>query len=153
MFQPASQRLLLIACSQSKRPDPGLLPARARYTGGAYQILNKAEREGVPLPQVLILSAEFGFLRPTDPIPDYDRRMTAQRVLEIESTLRAQWTQIVVPMLAGITSTLVVMGYQYRSTLIRADALLDLPGLVIAQGGLGTQRQQLTRWLRTSAGG
>ncbi|HEX6292957.1 MAG TPA: hypothetical protein VFZ66_27485 [Herpetosiphonaceae bacterium] len=153
MSQPTSQRLLLIACSKSKRTDPGLLPARERYTGGAYHTLNKAEREGVTLPQVLILSAEFGFLRPTDPIPAYDRTMTAQQVLELEPVLRAQWAHIVVPLLPGVTSTLVVMGYTYRSALIRADALLDLPGLVIALGGLGRQRQQLKDWLRATPGG
>ncbi|MFN8458221.1 MAG: hypothetical protein U0401_26815 [Anaerolineae bacterium] len=31
-----SKRLLILACSQRKRPDPGLLPAIERYDGGSF---------------------------------------------------------------------------------------------------------------------
>jgi hypothetical protein len=38
--------LLIVSCSQRKRPDPGLLPALDRYDGGHFRILREAQREG-----------------------------------------------------------------------------------------------------------
>lgn len=35
-----SKRLLILACSQRKRPDPGLLPAIERYDGPQFQVHN-----------------------------------------------------------------------------------------------------------------
>ena len=40
-----SKRLLLLSCSQRKRPDPGLLPAIERYDGPQYQVLRTFIRE------------------------------------------------------------------------------------------------------------
>ncbi len=51
--------LLVLSCSQRKRPDSSLLPAIERYDGGNHRLLRKAKREG-HWPEsldVLILSA------------------------------------------------------------------------------------------------
>ena len=38
-------KVLIIACSQRKRPDAGLLPALDRYDGPAFQVLRRFLRE------------------------------------------------------------------------------------------------------------
>ena len=73
--------LLIVACSQRKRSDPGLLPAIERYDGVNFRVLRKARREGY-WPEnldVLILSAKYGLLKPDTLIEDYDSRMTQER--------------------------------------------------------------------------
>lgn len=146
--QPTSHRLLLIACSASKRQGPGVLPAIERYTGMSYCVIAKARREGIMIPPIVILSAEYGLIRPDDPILHYNRKMDASRVLALEPTLRAQSSTVVEPLLPSVTDTLVCAGYWYRSALIRADVLLQLPGMTMAIGGIGRQLQHLARWLR-----
>jgi len=39
------QRLLILSCSQRKRPDPSLLPAIERYNGPPFQVLRRYLRE------------------------------------------------------------------------------------------------------------
>ena len=78
-------RLLILGCSQRKRPDPGLLPAIERYDGPPYRVLRRYLRqEPSAPPTVYILSAEFGLIPSDQPIPYYDRRMTVQRAQELQ---------------------------------------------------------------------
>src|SRR5438445_10199224 len=71
-------RLLIISCSQRKKPDAGLLPAIDRYDGPAFRVLRKflGEAPADP-PVVLILSAKYGLIEAAQPIPEYDCRMSA----------------------------------------------------------------------------
>ncbi|MEI8165022.1 MAG: hypothetical protein WCG26_01550 [Chloroflexales bacterium] len=74
--------LLILACSATKRPDAGLLPAIDRYDGPFYKTLRKALRERAGLAErlrVRILSAEYGLIAADTPIPWYDRKMTRLR--------------------------------------------------------------------------
>src|SRR5262245_41213981 len=70
-------RLLLIACSERKNQDDGLLPALDRYDGPAFRVLRKylREAEGTE-PIVLILSAKYGLIAANRKIPAYDCRMS-----------------------------------------------------------------------------
>lgn len=75
-----------MACSARKRPDAGHLPAEERYDGSAWRVLRAGlrgikDRGGVP-PTIVVLSAEFGFIAPGLPIPDYDRVMDLSRATE-----------------------------------------------------------------------
>ncbi len=77
--QPAGSRYLLImACSQRKRPEPQPLPAIERYDGPAFQVLRKWQRaQTAPAPlTALVLSAEFGLIPVTQPLPFYEHRLT-----------------------------------------------------------------------------
>jgi hypothetical protein len=40
---PKPRYLLILACSQRKRPDPGLLPAIERYDGVNFRIFEKSD--------------------------------------------------------------------------------------------------------------
>jgi hypothetical protein len=68
------KRLLLIACSATKQPDPELLPALDRYQGTWFKVLHgyrRAHPQEAQTLDVWILSAEFGFIAAPTPIPDY----------------------------------------------------------------------------------
>ncbi len=71
--------LLILACSGQKSPAPGLLPAWARYTGGAYRVLEGAlAAAGGQIPGLTlgILSARYGLIPGDHPIPTYEQRLT-----------------------------------------------------------------------------
>ena len=86
--QPTKSRyLLILACSQRKRPDAGLLPALERYDGVNFRVIHKAEREGY-LPEnldILILSAQYGVIEADTLIENYDLKMTKQRAKELQT--------------------------------------------------------------------
>jgi len=75
---PPTNRLLVMACSAAKKKDAGLLPALARYDGPAFHVLRKYLAHATDAPTVFILSARFGLLDADHPIPDYDRRISAE---------------------------------------------------------------------------
>src|SRR6516165_8151574 len=84
------QRLLILACSQRKRPDASPLPPLERYDGPAFRVLKHYRR----LTQdsgliVYVLSAEFGLISAKKRIPLYDRRMTPQRGDELQPSVTA----------------------------------------------------------------
>jgi hypothetical protein len=71
----SQHRLLVLACSASKRPDPGRIPARDRYDGPLRQTLHSADPKGRRA-KVASLSARFGFRDAETPIEDCDARLT-----------------------------------------------------------------------------
>lgn len=80
------RRLLIIACTATKRRDVRLLPAIDRYCGPSFRVLRRwlsDHPEAAARLDVCILSAEFGLVPANQPIPDYDRRMTAARACEL----------------------------------------------------------------------
>lgn len=73
----ANERLLILACSATKRPDPGRIPARDRYDGPLWRTLRANDPNGV-LAKVGFLSARFGFRGASTPIEHYDARLTRE---------------------------------------------------------------------------
>jgi hypothetical protein len=75
----SDHRLLILSCSQRKRPDAILLPALERYDGPMFRVLRKFLRENPSKelhPDVYILSAQFGLISADQliPIPDFCKR-------------------------------------------------------------------------------
>lgn len=145
------KRLLIIACSATKRPDAGELPAIDRYDGPAYRVLRKWQRERpdqAAALDVLILSAEFGLIASDQPIPDYDRRMDARRARVLAPTVRAV-------LRAHLHShevygaTLVNVGGDYAPALDLSH-LEGLGAIAHTRGGVGERLGQLKRWLNAS---
>ncbi len=69
-------RLLILACSATKRSREGWIPAIDRYDGPLWQTLRAID----PEPQdtkVAVLSARYGFIDSRSPIENYDTRLTA----------------------------------------------------------------------------
>ena len=74
--QPGPRRLLILACSQRKSPDPGRIRAIERYQGPLWQTLRMADPDG-RVATVAFLSARHGFGNARlQSIEDYNERLT-----------------------------------------------------------------------------
>ncbi|HLB47379.1 MAG TPA: hypothetical protein VJL59_10280 [Anaerolineales bacterium] len=75
-------------CSRQKSAEAGNIPAIRRYQSERIAKVHRVTQEvGV---QFLILSGEFGLLRPEHPIPDYDHLLIAAEVGALAEKLAAQ---------------------------------------------------------------
>ena len=74
---PRSRRLLVLACSATKRSDPGHIPARRRYNGPLWRTLRTVDPDD-RLARVAFLSARFGFRDARTEIEDYDARLSKE---------------------------------------------------------------------------
>ncbi len=138
---PQSSRLLILACSRAKRPDPSPIPALDRYDGPAFRVLRSYLRSSpAAAPDVWVLSAEHGLMPAHTIIAPYDRRMTTARAHELQP--------IVEPTVSDLASgrpTCLALGWTYHRALGEAAPHALRPG-----GGLGTQLAGLKRWLNGS---
>lgn len=143
-------RTLIIACSATKRPDAGLLPALDRYDGPAYRTLRSNLAAAGEL-RVVILSAEFGLLEADAAIPDYDRLMTTKRAGELAGRVGRELERMnelgelggEIFFFGGATYRAAV---QVGLSLPRRSALLQR--LRFSSGGIGQQLGQLKAFLR-----
>lgn len=146
--------LLIVACSQRKCPDSGLLPAIERYDGVNFRVLRKAKREG-NWPKnldVLILSAKYGMIGSSTLIENYDQKMTLARALELQ------------PQIANALDTLlnskdyreifVNLGETYLVALALSQQIPQLANKVrYASGGIGKKMSQMKTWLSNLSSG
>ncbi len=141
--------LLIVACSQRKRSDPGLLPAIERYDGVNFRVLRKARREGY-WPEnldVLILSAKYGLLKPDTLIEDYDLRMTRDHALALRSEVSTGLDAYLVQ--ADYREVFINLGQSYLITLTQSKEIVHLIGKVhYATGGIGERMSQMKMWLQ-----
>lgn len=88
---PIRRRLLILACSNTKRRDADRIPARERYNGPLWQTLRAVDPRG-ELAHVAFLSAQYGFRAASTPIEHYDARMTPEiaRAM-IEGSIYTRW--------------------------------------------------------------
>jgi len=138
-------RLLLIACSATKRHDGRLLPARERYQGVVYRVISA---NWSPDLLIWIVSAKFGLISERRLIPDYQMRMSCRRAAGLSAEVSARFDRL---LRAGSFSSIFInLGKNYARTL---DSSLLLPefrnaGLVEeAHGGIGFRLQQTKQWL------
>lgn len=83
-------RLLILACSATKRRDAGWIDAIDRYDGPLWQTVRAAKPDRMQI-KVAVLSARYGFLDSRSPIEDYDARLTpnlAERMIAGGMTTR-----------------------------------------------------------------
>jgi hypothetical protein len=135
--------LLILACSATKRDDPGLLPAIKRYDGPAWRVLRKAlrERPGLDLRvSVWSLSAEFGLIYGYRQIAWYDRKMTVARALELHPDVAALLHNI---RLVAWDSVCLGLGKTYQQAL----PTYDWPEAMVLEGAIGERLKQLKEWL------
>lgn len=143
-------RLLIIACSARKTQTPTSVPAIDRYDGPAFRVIRKYLRENSNRRiKVLILSAKFGLIESSQPIPYYDLRLDAGQA----ATLR---TVVLDRFRAAIGSSKyrflgVCLGRDYRNAFDGFEALVPKGTKVTAiSGGLGQRLTNLRTWLRMS---
>lgn len=75
MRHASRRRLLVLACSATKRPNGGYLPARERYDGPLWRTLRAVDPDGRHA-KVAFVSARYGFRGADTPIENYDARLT-----------------------------------------------------------------------------
>lgn len=71
----ATDRLLILACSATKRSDEGRISARDRYDGPLWQTLRTVDPDG-RLATTAFLSAQYGFGAASKAIKNYNTRLT-----------------------------------------------------------------------------
>lgn len=149
----SGRRLLIMACSGTKAPDPGLLPAIERYRPGAYaQIVHQLPQGAWP--EIVILSARFGYMNAWRPLPDYDIPMDRQAARLLREDPEA-WAQLATLVRPWHTDVFVAAGGLYREVIdyhrslgvFRPEAVFT-----VAAGGIGRQRAQLKGWLAGEGG-
>lgn len=141
----STQRLLIMSCSGTKKPDAGGMPAIERYDGPAYRVLRRAIRERPGLAESLMirfLSAEFGLISPQQQIPDYNRRMNRARAIELAPAVAAA--------LPSWPPAFVFASHLYRLALHPSPWPVSVQ---VAHGGIGKQLHQLRVWLEAQEGG
>jgi hypothetical protein len=91
MSAQTSDRLLVLACSATKRSEEGRIPARERYDGPLWRTLRAVDPEGRAA-RVAFLSARFGFRAASTPIENYNARLTPQLArLMIAGGMTTRW--------------------------------------------------------------
>lgn len=144
-----SKHLLILACSQRKRPDPGLLPAIERYDGPQFQVLRKFLREqpieAQPI-DTFILSANFGLISANQPIPNYDYRMSPQRAQELQTKVIFELEQVL--RTNHYSELFINLGQNYWQALAGYERLVPAKiQVTLAQGSQGGRQAALRRWL------
>jgi hypothetical protein len=147
---PTGRRLLVLACSATKRRDVQLLPALDRYAGPSFRVLRRWLREHPARASkldVYVLSAAFGLFPAVQPIPNYDCRMTAARAEELRPQVHATLRTLLE--LRSYAAIGVSAGRLYRLALVGSDALLHPAPTVLAPAGagIGAQLAALKQWL------
>ncbi len=139
--------MLIIACSQRKSLEPGLLPALERYDGGSYRLLRKAKRERY-LPErldVTILSAKYGLITASTFIATYEQRMTRERARE----LHAQTVQTLQNYAQQhcYRDVYVDLGQDYYPAIGDVSKIFANASIIYAQGKIGERLARVKHWL------
>ncbi len=141
-------RLLIMTCSARKRGGDAPLPAHERYDGPLWQVLRAYRREQ-PLfageLAVHVLSAEFGLIPDTCPVPLYDQTMTGTRAEALRPQAVGRLAELLESRPAAVC---LALSQRYLRAL---DGWQDLipagTAATVTDGPLGTKLGQLRAWL------
>ncbi|MCY0853905.1 DUF6884 domain-containing protein [Cupriavidus sp. D39] len=139
--------LVLMACSATKLDRPA--PAMDLYRGVMYETFRAHVRADAQ-PQVIILSAQHGFIQPDAEIAPYDARMTADRAETMLSDLSTAMAGAAWPDQVGLVFLAGGMHYRrvMRAAVERwARTVSAAPTIMETSGGIGMQRSQLGQYL------
>jgi hypothetical protein len=139
--------MLIMACSQRKRSNVGLLSAIERYDGPTFRLLRRFLREQ-PSERLdtYVLSAEFGLIPSDQLIPNYDRRMTLPRAQELHPGVIAELRHILSNQ--SYRNICICMGREYLRVLDGYDTLISSEiSIKIVGGSPGEKLAELHNWL------
>jgi hypothetical protein len=140
--------LLIIACSQRKRSDPGLLPAIERYDGVNFRVLRKARQEGY-WPEnldVLILSAKYGLIEVGTPIAYYEQRMTSKRAITLNAQILERMRSFIAR--GGYSEVYIDLGRDYLPAIRGCAEAFSGLRVIYAKGRIGERLKGLRDWLK-----
>lgn len=137
-----------MSCSSRKHRAKGRVQAWELYDGVVFRLVKKLQREG-RFPEdvdILILSARYGLIRPTEEIEFYDQRMTSKIACK-----KAESNGLLLRCIlntGNYREVFIVAGRVYLSALKPFESWLpeDIK-LVIADGGIGQKLRQTKNWL------
>jgi hypothetical protein len=145
----SDHRLLILSCSQRKRPDAILLPALERYDGPMFRVLRKFLRESPSkefYPDVYILSAQFGLISSSQLIQDYDRHMTPQLASRLQPQVYAEFRSLLKH--KQYEKSFISVGKNYAAALAGYEKLLPAQmEVIISIGSRGRKQAELYDWL------
>ncbi len=144
------KRLLIMACSQRKTSDPGQLSALERYNGPMFQVLHKYLHQNPTHAKNLdtyILSARFGLIQASQPIPSYDQKMTLQRAEELKLSVLNEFQQLWQNN-AAYDELFINLGRNYWPALDGYEQVIPSTlKIKKSQGSLGKRQVELRDWL------
>lgn len=142
-------RLLILSCSRRKRSTSGFLPALKRYDGPIFRVMNKFMQMrpfGAQSLNVYILSAKFGLIPSYQLIPNYDYRVTMQRVRELQPPTLTALKQILLD--RQYDELFISMGKDYLRILDGYESLIPANlKVIISTGVMGRKQAELRNWL------
>jgi hypothetical protein len=138
---------LLLACSQRKRLDAGVLPAIDRYDGPAFRLLRRyIKQNSVQSVDAKIISAEYGLISTDYSLPYYDCRITKKQSKILHS-------QVITGLEIALnskpyTNLLIWLGRDYLEAIHSYEAIIP-EGMTVqlANGGIGRRLSILYDWL------
>lgn len=145
-----SRHLVIMSCSETKRPDPVPLPAVERYDGPFYRVLRSHLRTSL-WPQnlsVAVLSAKYGLIGGLFSIEAYDERMTLERARLLSqrvTEVARRWAQ-------EHAFVHLVLGKDYLAA-VDTDAL-RAHGVepTVAEGPIGRKLEHLSQLMKRLSG-
>lgn len=175
-----SERLLILACSATKRNGPEYMPAIERYDGPLWRTLRSVDPTGEKA-KVAFLSAHLGLRAADTPIEMYDARMTPQMAADMMTgDLGTRWPRqktqrrgmpsgehpgMHIYSLCGGARPIAFREVALAGGHLYLDVMRHLAGLFRAKGyvapdaeiveingPIGRMRQDLRRWLERSSG-
>jgi len=127
-----------------------LLPALARYDGPAFQVLRKFIVEfpaEISRLDICILSAKFGLIPADQPIPWYDKPMTAHQARVLNPIVLAKLERLLAE--GKYRKLLLNVGQAYLPALTGYETLVpDEMKVTQASGSSGRRQTTLHDWLR-----
>lgn len=140
-------RLLVMSCSDRKDKTEGEIAAWDRYTGPSYNIIKKINREKwdtIDKTETLIISAKYGFLLPTDPIPNYNLKMTETLAKMHRPKVVERLAQAV--RLCRPTEIFLFLSPVYAQSVMPMGEWTDGVPYCFVKGGMGYRNQFLKNW-------
>ena len=142
------KHLLIISCSDSKNPHPGLLPAMERYTGAWYGVINRLKREG-RFPDnldILIISAKYGLISSNEKIENYDQKMNSSRARELRESTINRLKDILSE--KRYKSILINLGSMYMEAIYGFERIIpDYTKVIVLEGTIGPRKRDLRSWI------
>ena len=152
MHNPPPKRLILLACTATKRADPDPLPAIQRYDGPSFRTLRKWQAANPAAAEhldVRILSAKLGLIAADAPISDYNQRMTPERAAELRQIVSTGLAHVAAQH-GPYTATLIHLGQDYlRALSLEQVQAAPFGEVTFTKGGIGVRLGQIKRWLES----
>ncbi len=135
-----------MGCSQKKDTSPSPMKALDRYEGVNFKILKKFKKEK-KLPKnldVVIISANYGFLRADDYIDDYDLRMDKERALNLHPEVMDRLKELF--SMRDYEEIFINLGKDYMPAVEGLENMVTCP-IVYAEGRIGEKMRAMKKWI------